>query len=117
MVRDELSVLAAILPGEKAEHYAAKRLEVSTSALSHAICGCKNRLAFVFSLEPRGVSRRQTPEDSCSHAYDQRSATFAERWIRLRLCDQPAGRVRIRVLRHPAMTVLAPKAGVFPKCS
>src|SRR3954452_7825180 len=102
MVRDDLSVLSALLTvaEEKSFTRAAKRLGVSPSAMSHAIRGLEEKLGVrLLSRTTRSVAptdagdqllRRLRPALSeVGEALDQISG----------LSDKPAGRVRLLVPR------------------
>jgi DNA-binding transcriptional LysR family regulator len=117
MVRDELSVLSAFLAvaEERSFTRAAKRLDVSPSALSHAIRGLEERIGVrLLTRTTRSVAPTDAGEQLLARlrpalgdvrgALDQISA----------LRDRPAGRVRLLVVRL-ATTVLAPKLGPFAR--
>lgn len=118
MVRDELSVLAAFLAvaEERSFTKAAKRLEVSTSALSHAIRRLEEQIGV-------RLLARTTRSVSPTDAGDQLLARLRPALGDIRgalnqiagLRDRPAGRIRLRVPRLAAMTVLAPKLGQFAR--
>src|SRR4051794_17498928 len=118
MVRDDLSVLSALLTvaEEKSFTRAAKRLGVSPSAMSHAIRGLEEKLGVrLLSRTTRSVAptdageqllRRLRPALSeVGEALDQISG----------LSDKPAGRVRLLVPRLAVASVLAPKLGQFAR--
>lgn len=116
MVRDELSVLSAFLAvaEERSFTRAARRLEVSPSALSHAIRGLEERLGVpLLARTTRSVAPTEAGEQLLAHLRpslaDIRGAL--EQVIGQR--DRPAGRVRLLVSRLAAALVLAPKLGPF----
>jgi DNA-binding transcriptional LysR family regulator len=116
MVRDELSVLSALLAvaEERSFTRAAKRLNVSKSGLSHAI----RRLE-----EDVGVRllARTTRSVSPTEAGEQLLASLRPALADIRgkltqisgLQHRPVGRIRLLVPRLAAKTVLAPKLGQF----
>jgi DNA-binding transcriptional LysR family regulator len=118
MVRDELSVLAAFLAVAKERSFtrAAKRLEVSPSALSHAIRRLEEQIGVrLLSRTTRSVAPTEAGEQllaSLGPALGEIRGAL-ERLSRLR--DRPAGRVRLLVPRLAAMTVLAPRLGQFAR--
>lgn len=118
MVRDELSVLSAFLAvaEERSFTRAAKRLDVSASALSHAIRGLEERVGVrLLARTTRSVAPTDAGEQLLARlrpalgdirgALDQIAA----------LRDRPAGRVRLLVARLAATMVLAPKLGPFAR--
>ena len=118
MVRDELSVLAAFLAvaEERSFTKAAKRLDVSTSALSHAMRRLEEQIGVrLLARTTRSVSPTDAGEQLLSRLRpalgDIRGALEQISGLR----DRPAGRVRLRVPRLAAMTVLAPKLGQFAR--
>jgi DNA-binding transcriptional LysR family regulator len=118
MVRDELSVLAAVLTvaQERSFTRAAKRLGVSPSALSHAIKGLEERIGI-------RLLARTTRSVSPTDAGEQLIARLAPALTDIRramdqvagLRDHPAGRVRLVVSPMAATMVLAPKLGQFAR--
>src|SRR5207302_1475309 len=118
MVRDELSVLSAFLAvaEERSCTRAAKRLGVSTSALSHAMRGLEER----FGVH---LLARTTRSVAPTHAGEQLIARLRPALGDIRgaldlitgLRDRPAGRVRLLVSPIAATTVLAPKLGQFAR--
>jgi DNA-binding transcriptional LysR family regulator len=114
MVRDELSVLAAFLAVAEEQSFtkAAKRLEVSTSALSHAIRRLEEQIGVrLLARTTRSVSPTDAGEQLLARLRpalgDIRGALGQIAGLR----DRPAGRLRLRMPRLAAMTVLAPKLG------
>jgi DNA-binding transcriptional LysR family regulator len=118
MVRDELSVLAAFLAVAKERSFtrAAKRLEVSPSALSHAIRRLEEQIGVrLLSRTTRSVAPTEAGEQllaSLGPALGEIRGAL-DRISGLR--ERPAGRVRLLVPRLAAMTVLAPKLGQFAR--
>ena len=117
-MRDELSVLSAFLAvaEERSFTRAAKRLGVSTSALSHAVRGLEERIGVRLlarttrSVAPTGageqlIARLRPALGDIRGALDQVSG----------LRDKPAGRVRLVVSPLAAKMVLAPKLGQFAR--
>src|SRR6266851_5823917 len=114
MVRDELSVLSAFLAvaEERSFTRAAKRLGVSTSAVSHAMRGLEERFGVrLLARTTRSVAPTDAGEQLLARLRpalgDIRGALDQIAGLR----DRPAGRVRLRTPRLAAMTVLAPKLG------
>jgi len=118
MIRDELSVLSALLVVAEEGSFtkAAKRLRVSPSALSHAIKGLEENVGVRLlarttrSVAPtdageRLLSRLRPALGDIREALDELS----------RLRERPAGRVRLLVGRVAAMTVLGPRLGEFAR--
>jgi DNA-binding transcriptional LysR family regulator len=118
MVRDELSVLAAFLAvaEERSFTRAAKRLEVSPSALSHAIRRLEEQIGVrLLSRTTRSVAPTEAGEQvlaSLGPALGEIRGAL-DRISGLR--ERPAGRVRLLVPRLAAMPVLAPKLGQFAR--
>src|SRR5436190_3422226 len=118
MVRDELSVLSAFLTvaEERSFTRAAKRLGVSTSALSHAMQGLEERFGVL-------LLARTTRSVAPTPAGEQLSARLRPALGDIRgaldlitgLRNRPAGRVRLVVSPIAATTVLAPKLGRFAR--
>src|SRR2546422_2776789 len=118
MVRDELSVLSAFLAvaEERSFTRAAKRLGVSTSALSHAIRGLEEQIGVrLLARTTRSVAPTDAGEQLISRLRpalgDIRGALDQVSGLR----DQPAGRVRLVVSPLAATMVLAPKLGQFAR--
>src|SRR5436190_10082849 len=118
MVRDELSVLSALLvvAEERSFTRAAKRLGVSPSALSHAIKGLEEQIGVRLLAR---TTRSVAPTD----AGDQLIARLDPALTDIRdalgqvagLRERPAGRVRLVVSPLAASMVLAPKLGAFAR--
>ena len=118
MVRDELSVLSAFLAvaEEKSFTRAAKRLEVSGSALSHAIRKLEERIGVrLLARTTRSVAPTEAGEQLIARLRpalgDIRGALDQVSGLR----DQPAGHVRLVVSPLAATMVLAPKLGQFAR--
>jgi DNA-binding transcriptional LysR family regulator len=118
MVRDDLNVLSAFLAvaEERSFTRAAKRLEVSQSALSHAIRGLEERLGVrLLTRTTRSVATTDAGEQLIAQLRpalaDVRSALTQIAGLR----DRPAGRVRLRVPQFALMPVLAPRLGDFAR--
>jgi DNA-binding transcriptional LysR family regulator len=116
MARDELSVLAAFLAvaEERSFTRAAKRLNVSPSALSHGVRRLEEQIGVrLLSRTTRSVAATEAGEQLLASLRpalgDIRGAL--EQISRLR--RRPAGRVRLHVPRMAVMTVVAPKLGKF----
>src|SRR5690349_23355904 len=100
MVGDELNVLSAFLAvaEEKSFTRAAKRLGVSTSALSHAMRGLEERIGVrLLARTTRSVSPTDAGEQLLAHLRpalgDIRGALEQIAGLR----DRPSGRVRLLV--------------------
>src|SRR2546429_4549925 len=118
MVRDELSVLSAFLTvaEERSFTRAAKRLGVSTSALSHAMRGLEERFGVrLLARTTRSVAPTPAGAQLIGRLRpalgDIRGAVDLITGLR----DRPAGRVRLVVSPLAATTVLAPKLGQFAR--
>lgn len=112
MVRDELSVLAAFLAvaEERSFTRAARRLNVSPSALSHAIRGLEEQIGVrLLARTTRSVAPTEAGAQFIARLgpalADVRGALDQVAGFR----DRPAGRVRLVVSRIAARMVLAPK--------
>src|SRR6267154_881749 len=118
MVRDELSVLSAFLAvaEERSFTRAAKRLGVSTSAVSHAMRGLEER--FGVRLLAR-TTRSVAPTDAGAQLITRLRPALGDIRGALDLIkgfrDRPAGRVRLVVSPIAATTVLAPQLGQFAR--
>jgi DNA-binding transcriptional LysR family regulator len=116
MVRDELNVLAAFVTvaDERSFTKAAKRLSVSTSALSHAIRGLEERIGVrLLARTTRSVAPTEAGQALLGHLRpalgDIRDAL--ERISGLR--NTAAGHVRLLVTPLAAKMVLAPRLARF----
>jgi len=118
MVRDELSVLSAFsaVAEERSFTKAGKRLNVSTSGLSHAIRRLEERLGVrLLDRTTRSVAPTEAGKQLIARLGpalgDIRGALEEISGLR----HKPAGRVRLLVPRLGAMAVLAPKLGSFAR--
>lgn len=118
MVRDELSVLSAFLAvaEERSFTRAAKRLGVSTSALSHAMRGLEERIGVrLLARTTRSVLPTEAGDQLLARLRpalgDIRGALQQISGLR----DQAAGRVRLVVTPLAARMVLAPKLERFAR--
>jgi DNA-binding transcriptional LysR family regulator len=116
MVGDELSALSAFLAVAEDRSFtkAAKRLGVSTSALSHAMRGLEERIGVrLLARTTRSVSPTEAGTQLLAHLRpalgDIRGALDQLAGLR----DQPAGRVRLAVTPLALKMVLAPKMAAF----
>jgi DNA-binding transcriptional LysR family regulator len=118
MVRDELSVLFAFLTvaEERSFTRAAKRLNVSPSALSHSIRGLEQRLGVRLLAR---TTRSVGPTDAGQRLLTRLRPALADVREALdeiaELRTRPAGRVRLLISGLAAVTVLAPKLGQFAR--
>jgi len=118
MARDELSLLSWLLvvAQERSFTKAAKRLGVTPSALSHAIRDLEERVGVrLLARTTRSVSPTDAGEQLLARLRpalgEVRDALDRVSGLR----DRPAGRVRLVVARHAALTTLAPKLGRFAR--
>src|SRR5881396_1223704 len=118
MVRDELSILSAFLAvaEERSFTRAAKRLGVSTSAVSHAMRGLEER--FGVRLLAR-TTRSVAPTDAGEQLIARLGPALGDIQGALDLIaglrGRPTGRLRLLVSSIAAKTVLAPKLGQFAR--
>lgn len=113
---DDLNVLSAFLAvaEERSFTRAARRLGVSTSALSHAVRGLEERLGVRLLAR---TTRSVAPTEAGAQLVSRLGPALGD--IRgaldhlTRLRDTPAGRVRLLTTRSAAMMVLAPKLAEF----
>src|SRR5687767_8537829 len=118
MVRDQLGVLSAFLAvaEERSFTRAAKRLGVSTSALSHAIHGLEER--FGVRLLAR-TTRSVAPTDAGEQLLARLQPALGDIQGALELIaglrDRPKGHVRLVVSPLATSTVVAPKLGQFAR--
>lgn len=115
-MRDELSVLSAFLAvaEERSFTRAAKRLGVSSSALSHAIRGMEERLGVrVLARTTRSVAPTEAGQQLLARLRpalgDIRGALDEIAGLR----DRPAGRLRLVVSPVAGTMILGPKLGQF----
>jgi DNA-binding transcriptional LysR family regulator len=114
MVRDELSVLAALVAvaEERSFTKAARRLQVSTSALSHAVRRLEEQLGVrLLARTTRSVSPTDAGEQLLARLRPALGDIRGALDLIAGLRDRPAGRIRLRMPRLAAKTVLAPKLG------
>jgi DNA-binding transcriptional LysR family regulator len=118
VVRDELSVLSAFLAvaEERSFTRAAKRLGVSSSALSHAIRGLEERIGVrLLARTTRSVAPTDAGDQLIARLGpalgDIQGALTQVAGLRVR----PAGRVRLVVSPLAATLVLAPKLAEFAR--
>jgi DNA-binding transcriptional LysR family regulator len=117
-MRGELSVLAAFLAvaEERSFTRAARRLNLTQSALSHAIRGLEEQIGVrLLARTTRSVAPTEAGAELLAHLRpslaDIRGALDKLSGQR----ERPAGRVRLLVPRTAAMAVLAPKLGQFAR--
>jgi DNA-binding transcriptional LysR family regulator len=117
-VRDELSVLSAFMTvaEERSFTRAAKRLNISTSGLSHAIQRLEEQIGVrLLTRTTRSVS----PTDAGEQLLAQLRPALGD--IRTTLTNlsglqsRPVGRLRLLVPRLAAKSVVAPKLGQFAR--
>lgn len=116
MVRDELSVLSAFLAvaEERSFTRAAKRLNVSTSGLSHAIRRLEEQIGVrLLARTTRSVSPTDAGEQLLEHLRPALTEIRGSLTQLSGLQRRPVGRVRLLVPRFAAMTVLGRKLGQF----
>jgi DNA-binding transcriptional LysR family regulator len=116
MVRDELSVLSAFLAvaEERSFTRAAKRLNVSTSGLSHAIRRLEEQIGLqLLARTTRSVSPTPAGQQLIDHLRPA-LADIRETLTQIsELQSRPVGCIRLLIPRLAAKTVLAPKLGEF----
>jgi DNA-binding transcriptional LysR family regulator len=118
MVRDELGILSAFLAvaEERSFTRAAKRLGVSTSALSHAIKGLEERFGVrLLARTTRSVAPTQAGEQLLARLQPALGDIQGALEVIAGLRDRPTGRVRLVISPLAAQTVLAPKLGRFAR--
>src|SRR5438552_17494704 len=112
MVRDELSVLSAFLAvaEERSFTRAAKRLGVSTSAVSHAVRGLEERLGVrLLARTTRSVAPTEAGTQLISRLRPALGEVESVLDQIVGLRERPTGRVRLLVTPLSATMVLAPK--------
>ena len=118
MARDELNALSAFLvvAEERSFTKAARRLELSASALSHAIRRLEERVGVrLLARTTRSVTPTEAGEQLIARLRPALGDIRAALDQVAELRDRPAGRVRLLVPRLAVMTVLAPKLGQFAR--
>ena len=118
MVRDELGVLSAFLAvaEERSFTRAAKRLGISTSALSHAIRGLEERFGVrLLARTTRSVAPTNAGEQLLARLQPALGDIQGALELIAGLRDRPTGRVRLVVSPLATSTVLAPKLGQFAR--
>jgi DNA-binding transcriptional LysR family regulator len=117
-VRDELSVLSAFMTvaEERSFTRAAKRLNISTSGLSHAIRRLEEQIGVrLLTRTTRSVS----PTDAGEQLLAQLRPALGDIRTTLKnlsgLQSRPVGRLRLLVPRLAAKSVVAPKLGQFAR--
>ena len=118
MTHDQLSALSAFLvvAEERSFTKAARRLEVSASALSHALRRLEERIGVrLLARTTRSVTPTEAGEQLIAHLRPALSDIRGALDQIGQLRERPAGRVRLLVPRLAVMTVLAPKLGQFAR--
>ena len=117
-MRDELSVLSAFLTvaEERSFTRAAKRLNISTSGLSHAIRRLEEQIGVrLLTRTTRSVSPTEAGEQLLAHLRPALADIRGTLTTLSGLQTKPIGRVRLLCPRLAAKTVLAPKLGPFAR--
>jgi DNA-binding transcriptional LysR family regulator len=118
MARDELSLLSAFMAvaEERSFTRAAKRLNISTSGLSHAIRRLEEQIGVrLLTRTTRSVLPTDAGEQLLAHLHPA-LADIRETLTTLSgLQAKPVGRVRLLCPRLAAKTVVAPKLGQFAR--
>jgi DNA-binding transcriptional LysR family regulator len=115
-MRDELSVLSAFLTvaEERSFTRAAKRLNISTSGLSHAIRRLEEQIGVrLLTRTTRSVSPTDAGEQLLAHLRPALADIRGTLTTLSGLQTKPIGRVRLLCPRLAAKTILAPKLGQF----
>ena len=115
-MRDELSVLSAFLvvAEERSFTRAAKRLNISTSGLSHAIRRLEEQIGVrLLTRTTRSVSPTDAGEQLLLHLRPALADIRGTLTNLSGLQTKPVGRVRLLCHRLAAKTVLAPRLGRF----
>ena len=118
MARDELNVLAAFLTvaEERSFTRAAKRLGVSSSALSHAVRGLEERIGVrLLARTTRSVSPTDAGQRLIAHLAPALSDIRGTLDEIAGLRERPGGRVRLVVSPLAGTMILAPKIGQFAR--
>jgi DNA-binding transcriptional LysR family regulator len=117
-MRDELSVLSAFLTvaEERSFTRAAKRLNISTSGLSHAIRRLEEQIGVrLLTRTTRSVSPTGAGEVLLAHLRPALADIRGTLTTLSGLQTKPVGRVRLLCPRLAAKAVLAPKLGLFAR--
>jgi DNA-binding transcriptional LysR family regulator len=117
-VRDELSVLSAFLTvaEERSFTRAAKRLNISTSGLSHAVRRLEEQIGVrLLTRTTRSVAPTDAGEQLLAHLRPALGDIRTTLTNLSGLQSKPVGRVRLLVPRLAAKTVIAPKLGQFAR--
>jgi DNA-binding transcriptional LysR family regulator len=117
-VRDELSVLSAFLAvaDERSFTKAAKRLNISTSGLSHAIRRLEEQIGVrLLTRTTRSVSPTDAGEQLLAQLRPALSDIRGVLTSLSGLQSTPVGRIRLLCPRLAAKTVLGPKLGQFAR--
>src|SRR5687767_9123425 len=115
-MRDELGVLSAFLAvaDERSFTRAAKRLNISTSGLSHAIRRLEEEIGVrLLTRTTRGVSLTDAGEQLLAQLRPALSDIRGVLTTLSGLQSTPAGRIQLLCPRLAAKTVVAPKLGEF----
>jgi DNA-binding transcriptional LysR family regulator len=115
-MRDELSVLSAFLTvaEERSFTRAAKKLNISTSGVSHAIRRLEERIGVrLLTRTTRSVSPTDAGEQLLAHLRPALADIKGTLTNLSGLQTKPVGRVRLLCPRLAAKTVMAPKLGRF----
>lgn len=118
MVGDELRVLTAFMAvaEERSFTRAAKRLGVSTSALSHAVRGLEERFGVrLLARTTRSVAPTGAGEQLLARLQPALGDIQGALELIAGLGDRPTGRVRLVVSPLATSTVLGPKLGQFAR--
>jgi DNA-binding transcriptional LysR family regulator len=117
-VRDELSILSAFLTVAEERNFtrAAKRLNISTSGLSHAIRRLEEQIGVrLLTRTTRSVAPTDAGEQLLAHLRPALGDIRTTLTNLSGLQSKPVGRVRLLVPRLAAKTVIAPKLGQFAR--
>ncbi len=116
MVRDELSVLSALLAvaEERSFTRAARRLGVTPSALSHAVRALEERVGVrLLARTTRSVAPTEAGAQLLARLRPALGDIRDALALVANLGQRPVGRLRLAVSPLAMMTVLAPKVGPF----
>src|SRR5918993_4119238 len=116
MKRDELNDLAAFVVVAEAGSFtrAAAKLDMSQSALSHAIRQLEERLGIrLLARTTRSVSPTEAGRRLLRTLKPALTDIYAEIAGLSELRDKPAGTLRITTVKHAAVSVLLPKLRSF----